>query len=92
MQLKLDEFRQGYIVVPLFVEAAYGITNVVRGDMTDSEWNTWRRVSGTRELVRLTNDYRKSGKPIAGMSKAIMNYLTEEGISVCLTNTQRPIC
>ena len=91
MQVKLEEFRTGYVVVPLFEEASYGISNVIRGDMTDEEWRTWRSVSKVREVAQAIEKYKRSNQPIKGLSTEIYNVLTEKEVPVCLTNSERPI-
>ena len=91
MQVKLDEFRTGYVVIPLFEDASYGMSKVNRGDMTDDEWRTWRQVSKVREVAQAIDQYKKSGRPIAGMASALFDTLKEKEIQVCLTNSERPI-
>lgn len=89
MYIKLDDFKLTEVVVPTFSDTSYGMTTVGRGDMTDQEWKTWRKVSETREITKLMAEYRKSGAPVSGMSKKIIEFLNEQGVSACLTCTMR---
>ena len=82
-----EDFRDGYVVVPDFKSTTPGITNVIRGDMTDDEWNTWLRVSRMRDIKRLLA--KEGGKP--GLSLTIYKYLTDKGIITCRIGMERPI-
>jgi len=82
-----EDFRDGYVVIPNFKTIASGITTVVRGDMTDAEWNIWLRVSRMRDIKRMIA--KDGGKP--GLSLMIYKYLTEKGIAACRIGMERPI-
>ncbi len=82
-----EDFRDGYVVVPDFKSTIPGITTVIRGDMTDEEWNTWLRVSRMRDIKRML--VKESGK--AGLSLKIYKYLSEKGIAACRIGMERPI-
>lgn len=86
MNARLEEFNEDYVVVPLFAKGTYGVVNVVRGDMTDREWNTWNRVRTAPEIKEIISRTRPSEIP-----GRILALLEEKGIMRCLTNTERPI-
>jgi hypothetical protein len=82
-----EDFRDGYVVVPDFKPTKCGVSYVNRGDMSDSEWRTWIRVSRMRDIKQLI---AKTGdKP--GLSVRIYKYLTDKGIVACRTGQERPI-
>lgn len=82
-----EDFRDGYVVVPDFKTIAPGITNVVRGDMDDKEWNTWLRVSKMRDVKQML--IKNCGK--ASLPITIYKYLTDKGIAACRIGMERPI-
>lgn len=82
-----EDFRDSYVVVPNFKSTIPGVTNVIRGDMTDDEWNTWRRVSHMRDIKRMLA--KKDSK--SGLSLAIYKYLIDKGIAACRIGMERPI-
>jgi hypothetical protein len=82
-----EDFRDGYVVVPDFKSTTPGITNVIRGDMTDDEWKTWLRVSRMRDIKRL---FAKEGGK-SSLSLSIYKYLTDKGITACRIGMARPI-
>lgn len=91
MFVNLDDFKNETVVVPKFKDSDYGIIKVDRGDMSDHEWRTWRKVSESRAVAKIMVAHRKSGEPIGKMSQKIIDYLTEQGIAACLTGNDRPI-
>lgn len=82
-----EDFRDGYVVVPDFKSTTPGITNVIRGDMTDDEWNTWLRVSRMRDIKRM---FAQKGSK-SGLSLIIYKYLIDKGITACRIGMARPI-
>jgi hypothetical protein len=86
MNSRLEEFNDDYVVVPLFAKSTYGVINVVRGDMTDKEWNTWNRVRTAPEIKEIISRSRPSEIP-----GKVLALLEDRGIARCLTNTERPI-
>lgn len=90
MIVKLDDFTDGYVVVPTFTDLGYGMSRIERGDMTDKEWNRWRRLNSVKDVVRLMSEYKKTKQPISGMSAAIVKFLEEKGIKTCLVYEERP--
>jgi len=82
-----EDFRDGYVVVPDFKVTSPGVTNVIRGDMTDAEWNIWLRVSRMRDIKQmLIKDDRRGS-----LSLRIYKYLTDKGIAACRIGMVRPI-
>jgi len=87
MNARLEDFTADYVVVPMFVSGNYGITNVVRGDMTDKEWAVWNRVRTTPEIKTAI----KSAPRPQEIPGKVLAVLEEKGIARCLTNQERPI-
>lgn len=91
MVLKLDDFVDGYVVVPDFEAGSYGIDTVFRGDMTDPEWNRWRKLSGVKDVVQFMFNFKKTN-PVKKLSKALVDFLNEKGVTACRTMSDRPNC
>ena len=86
MNARLEEFNGDYVVVPQFAAGTYGIVNVIRGDMTDREWNVWNRVRTAPEIKEIINKTKNS----AAIAKAVETLLDGKGIMVCRINQARP--
>ena len=86
MNARLEEFNGDYVVVPQFSAGTYGIINVIRGDMTDKEWNVWNRVRTAPEIKEIISKSKPSEIP-----GKVLAVLETKGIMKCLTNAERPI-
>lgn len=83
---RIEEFIEGYVVIPDMVPAEFGMTNVVRGDMTDKEWGVWNRVRNVAEIKRILRS-----EPPSDIPQKISEFLTEKGVASCRINQPRPI-
>ena len=83
---RLEEFANGYVVVPTFSQSTYGMVIVNRGDMTDKEWAVWNKARTAIEIKQAM----RTGKP-SELPAMIIKILNEKGVPACLTGQARPI-